>query len=208
MAVAGSVGGGGVVYLNDGSDGGFGLSGGCSFGFGLGLGFRRGRGRVGRGGVARGFGGGLVDGLGEFTLGFGLGFVDGFRGIVGVEERHGDGRHTDGFTIPSAGEDDIFHTAAAEALGRLFAEDPADGVGQVGLAAAVGADDGSDAGAVEPHLGAVDEGFESLDFYSSQFEQSTAPVPVKVSRGARAMLIVPGGDVKESNHRILWSFCG
>ena len=38
-------------------------------------------------------------------------------------------------------EDDVGHLAAAQALGRLLAEDPLDGVDDVALAAAVGPDD-------------------------------------------------------------------
>jgi hypothetical protein len=43
-------------------------------------------------------------------------------------------------------EDHVLHFAAAQGLRALFAEHPADGVGDVGLAAAVGADDRRDAG--------------------------------------------------------------
>ncbi len=42
--------------------------------------------------------------------------------------------------LGGAGEDDVFHPAAAHRLGRAFAHDPADRLQQVGLAAAVGAD--------------------------------------------------------------------
>jgi hypothetical protein len=43
-------------------------------------------------------------------------------------------------------EDDVLHLAAAQGLGALLAEHPADRVGDVALAAAVGPDDGGDAG--------------------------------------------------------------
>jgi len=43
-------------------------------------------------------------------------------------------------------ENDVLHLAAAQGLGALFAQHPADGVGDVGLAAAIGTDDGGDAG--------------------------------------------------------------
>ena len=52
-------------------------------------------------------------------------------------------------------------------LARLLAQHPTDGIAEVGLAAAVRPDDGGDAGAVEPHLGAVAEGLESLEFDAS-----------------------------------------
>ena len=42
-------------------------------------------------------------------------------------------------------EDDIGHLAAAQRLGRLLAQDPTDGVRDIGLAAPIGADDGRDA---------------------------------------------------------------
>ena len=58
-------------------------------------------------------------------------------------------------------EDQVLHLLAAQLLGALLAEHPADGVGDVALAAAVGADDGVDPGA-EMHLGAVEEGLESV----------------------------------------------
>src|SRR4029077_7759755 len=41
-------------------------------------------------------------------------------------------------------EDHVGHFAAAQALGALLAEDPADGIDDVGLAAAVRPDDGRD----------------------------------------------------------------
>ena len=43
-------------------------------------------------------------------------------------------------------ENDVLHPAPAEGLGALFAENPADRVGDIALAAAIGADDGRDAG--------------------------------------------------------------
>ena len=60
-------------------------------------------------------------------------------------------------------EDDILHLAAAEGLGALLAEHPADGVGDVALAAAVGPDDGGDAG-LETEGGVVGEAFEAVKF--------------------------------------------
>jgi hypothetical protein len=46
----------------------------------------------------------------------------------------------------------------------LFAEDPADGVTQVGLATTVGTYYGGDATPVEAELGTVAEGLEALEF--------------------------------------------
>ena len=82
----------------------------------------------------------------------------------GIDQRHGDGGHAEGFAVAGAGEDDVLHAGAAEAFGRLFAEHPTDGIAQVRFATAVGADDGSDAAAIEAQLGAVTEGLEALQF--------------------------------------------
>ena len=56
-------------------------------------------------------------------------------------------------------------------LGGLLAEHPGDGVGDVGLAAAVGSDDGGDAFAGELDLGAVAERFEAEDLDFLELEQ-------------------------------------
>ena len=58
-------------------------------------------------------------------------------------------------------EDNVFHLGAAQAAGRLFTQHPTDGVRDVGLAAAVGANDGGQSTG-EADLGAVGKGFESL----------------------------------------------
>ena len=61
-----------------------------------------------------------------------------------------------GFRASLPLEDHVLHALAAQALGALLAEHPRDGVDDVALAAAVGADDGGDAG-VEGELGAIGE---------------------------------------------------
>src|SRR3546814_4967282 len=63
-------------------------------------------------------------------------------------------------SVGGAGEDDVVHLAAAHALGRGFAHGPAQGLDEVRLAAAVGADDAGDAG-LDDQLGGVDERLES-----------------------------------------------
>ena len=63
----------------------------------------------------------------------------------------------------AAAEDDVFHLVAAQALGALLTEHPGERVGDIALAAAVGADDGGDA-AVEGQLGAIGKRLESGDF--------------------------------------------
>ena len=69
--------------------------------------------------------------------------------------------HAEGVAELAAREDQVLHLLAAQLLGALLAEHPADGVGDVALPAPVGADDGVDPGA-EVHLGPVEEGLESL----------------------------------------------
>ncbi len=62
--------------------------------------------------------------------------VDG-EGDVGAAQRRAAGR---------AGEDDVLHLAAAKGLGALLAHHPGQGVHHIGLAGAVGAHHGGDAG--------------------------------------------------------------
>ncbi len=81
----------------------------------------------------------------------------------GVHEGEGDLGHAGGAAFAGAREDDVFHLEAAQRLGGLFAEDPGDGVGDVGLAAAVGSDDGGDAVTLERDLRAITEGLEAED---------------------------------------------
>ena len=90
---------------------------------------------------------------------------------LGVDEGERDLGHAGGLAVAGAGEDDVFHLDAAEGFGGLFAEDPGDGVGDVGFAAAVGADDGGDAFAGELNLGAITEGFEAEYLNFLELEQ-------------------------------------
>ena len=64
-----------------------------------------------------------------------VGVVDGEQHL-GPAQRRAAGR---------AGEDDVLHLAAAQALGALLTHHPGEGVDDVGLARAVGADDAGDA---------------------------------------------------------------
>src|ERR1035437_6992686 len=61
-------------------------------------------------------------------------------------ERERDFAHAHRLATVRAVEDHVRHFAAAQRLGRLLAEHPADGVGDVRFAATVRADDGRDAG--------------------------------------------------------------
>ena len=60
-----------------------------------------------------------------------------------------------------AAEDHVLHLAAPEGLGALFAHDPEDGVGDVGLAGAVGPHNGGDI-LFKGEPGFIREGFETL----------------------------------------------
>ena len=62
-----------------------------------------------------------------------------------------------------AAEDHVLHLAAPEGLAGLLAHDPADGVGNIGFAGAVGAHDGGDIlSEIQNRL--VREGLEALNF--------------------------------------------
>ena len=64
-----------------------------------------------------------------------------------------------------AGEDHVFHFGSAQLFRALFAQHPANGVRDVGLAAAVGPDDAGDA-VLEREHGFIGEGLEALNFQS------------------------------------------
>ena len=110
-------------------------------------------------------GSGLVDDDFGFTVEAGS-VVD-----LGIDEGEGDLGHSGWLAVAGAGEDDVFHLDATEGFGGLLAEDPGDGVGDVGLAAAVGADDGGDAFAGELDLSAITEGLEAEDLDLLELEQ-------------------------------------
>ena len=80
-----------------------------------------------------------------------------------VSEGEVDLGESDGLAARRAVEDHVFHGVAAKLLGALLAHYPADGVGDVGLAAAVRAHHAGDPVA-EQHGGLVDERLESLEF--------------------------------------------
>ena len=88
------------------------------------------------------------------------GRIVGVRGDLGVVERQGHGGRPQGLAGRRAGEDDVDHRVAAQALGGSLPEDPLDGIDHVGLAAAVGPDD-ADNRRLEPELGRVCKGLEA-----------------------------------------------
>jgi hypothetical protein len=94
-----------------------------------------------------------------------VGVVDGQRDLGAAERRPGRG----------AGEDDVLHLAAAQRLGAVLAHDPGQGVDDVGLAGAVGADDAGDA-RLEPQGGRGGEGLEAAQGEGLQI-QARPPSP-------------------------------
>ena len=96
----------------------------------------------------------------------GLELVGGAPGRPRIHQGHGDVRHAERLAVAGAGENHVFHAGAAQAFGRLFAQHPTDGIADIGLAAAVGADNGGDAFPVEAQFGALAKGLESLQFYA------------------------------------------
>ena len=102
---------------------------------------------------------------------------------VRIDERERNLGHAGGLAVARAGEDDIFHLDAAQAFGRLLAQYPGDRVGNIGLSAAIGADNGGDAFPGKLHLGAVAEGFEPEDLNFLELEQRCGDL-AEMGRGA------------------------
>ena len=121
----------------------------------------------------------------------------------GVDEHHGDRGHTDGFARFGAGEDDVFHAGAAQAAGGLLAEDPADGIAEIGFTTAIGADDGGDAVPGEAQFGAVAERLKTLEFDFPQLEHVLTSV-VRRSGESRTILPSIAAKVKGKVYRMQW----
>ena len=83
-----------------------------------------------------------------------------------------------------AGEDDVFHAPAAKRLGRGFAHRPADRLEQVGLAAAVGADDPGQA-RLDAQFSGLDEALEAGELEPPD-AQLCRPSRAPASRARRA----------------------
>ena len=85
------------------------------------------------------------------------------QAVVGVVDGQADGGVAHGPAGLGAAEDHVLHLAGAPQLfGAGLAHDPADGVGDVAFARAIGPHHAGDAGA-DGDFGAVGEGFEPLD---------------------------------------------
>ncbi len=85
------------------------------------------------------------------------------KDVLGVvdDQRHLGKAH--GAALLGAAEDHVLHLGAPELAAVLLAHDPADGVGDVGLAGAVGAYDSGDVRA-EVQYGFIGKALEALDF--------------------------------------------
>jgi hypothetical protein len=87
--------------------------------------------------------------------------------FLAVGQEQGDLAKLQRLAAVGALENDVLHLAPAQGLGALFPEHPADRVGDVALAAPVGADHRRDT-AVEPQLGGVGKAFESIQLERPQ----------------------------------------
>ena len=83
--------------------------------------------------------------------------------VLGVVEHERHLREAHLAALFRAAEDDVLHLRAAQRFARLLAHDPADRVRHVGLAAAVGADDGGDI-LTEVQYGFIGKALKSLNF--------------------------------------------
>ena len=110
------------------------------------------------------------DAAGDRHLAAGVGPVVGAARLQG---QHHLG-HSDRLSPGGAVEDHVLHRRPAEALGRLLAEDPLDGVRDVRLAGAVRPHDGGDP-AGKRQSRPVDERLEALDLEFLQTEHSGMP---------------------------------
>ncbi|EHJ60788.1 hypothetical protein NSU_2170 [Novosphingobium pentaromativorans US6-1] len=89
-----------------------------------------------------------------------------------------------------AGEDHVFHAAAAHRLGRAFAHDPADRFEKVGLAAAVGADDAGQP-RLDAQFGRLYEALESTEL-EPPYAHRVALIEARTGASARAGLLQLG----------------
>ena len=98
----------------------------------------------------------IAAGHGDFAL------LHGGEDMLRVVDDQGDLCEAHLIALFRAAEDHVLHLGAAEALGALFAHDPADSVGNVGFTGAVGAHDGGDI-LTEIQDRLVRKGLEALD---------------------------------------------
>ena len=96
------------------------------------------------------------------------------RPLLGVVDRQRDLAHPQGLAAARPGEDHVLHAVAADGAGALLAQNPADRLHDVGLAAAVGPDDPRDPGA-DGDLRPVVEGLEAEDVEVGQTQAGGSP---------------------------------
>src|SRR5881392_2765193 len=117
------------------------------------------------------------------------------EGSIRVVEDQGDLRHVHRPAPGRALEDDVFHLAAAQQARRLLAQDPADGIGDVGLAAAVRPYDRGDS-RFERQLDRARERLEARQLESGQPHGVVSPAirvtsvawtPARLSRASRRL---------------------
>ena len=85
------------------------------------------------------------------------------QGAVAIIQCQGCFRKTNCHTLLGTAENHVLHFGATESLGALFAHNPQNGVGNIGFAGTVGADNGGDI-VTEPNQGLIRKGFETLHF--------------------------------------------
>ena len=108
--------------------------------------------------------------------------------VLAVVERDADFGDAHRRALVAAGEDDVLGLAGAEGAAGVLAEDPAEGVGDVRLAGAVGADDAGDAGA-ELELRLVGEALEAVDVEPLEVQASSLPRSIVVQCVLRRFLL-------------------
>ena len=121
-----------------------------------------------------------------------LGVVDRQRAIAVVDGQRHLGA-TERRAAGGAGEDDVFHLAAAQRLGTLFSHDPGERVEDVGLTGAVRPDDAGDAG-FEAQRGSRGEGLEALQRQAFQVHAAWASRD-PFERGYLGLLVNSGRSV-------------
>ena len=99
---------------------------------------------------------------------------------VGIVQSQGGLREAHSAALLGAAKDHILHFRAPEGLGALLAHDPENGIGDVGLAGAVGAHNGGDVIA-EADQGSVRKGLEALQFQRFQIHSQTSKNVIGIS---------------------------
>src|SRR5690606_23742885 len=97
--------------------------------------------------------------------------------VIGIVQGEGHFAVSHRLSGRAAREDDILHLGAAQQLGALLPQHPANAVGHIALAAAVGPHDGGDA-RDELQLRTIGEGFEADHFKPFQI-QLLSPLPFR-----------------------------